>query len=163
MKTTKEWIDTLPQDIKEMAYSHTDNFSTKLLKSTLSEAISGAFLWDGTDEGHEFWHLVSEGKFDQARELLPKREALKDVIRQKIRELKHINNGASNVREIWIHGAKWQAERALTNQESAEQIFDRIASNTMARYNPSGFRSKYKTLFKTIILAINEARNQVTN
>lgn len=133
MKTRKEWIDTLPEDIRERAHKHTYDFSTKLLKSTLFDAIACSFDWDETAEGHRFWHLVSKGKFDQARELLPKKEEVAET------------------------------ERTLANQESAEQIFDRIASNTMVNYNPSGFRSKYKTLFKTIILAINEARNQVTN
>lgn len=133
MKTRKEWIDTLPQDIRERAYNHTENYRLETLEPTLYLAILGAFLWDGTDEGNLFWHLVARGEFDQARALLPKKEVITE------------------------------AERALTNQESAEQIFDRIASKTMAHYNPSGFRSKYKTLFKTIILAINEARNQVTN
>ena len=133
MKTEKEWIDTLPQDIRERAYNCADNFSTRLLKSTLVEAISCSFVWDETSEGHEFWYLVAKGEFDEARELLHKKEAIAE------------------------------SERTLTNQESAEQIFDRIALKTMAHYNPSKFRRKYKTLFKAIILAINEARNQVIN
>ena len=133
MKTTKEWIDTLPQDIKERAYNCIDNFSSTLLKPTRYQAIACSFIWEETSEGNMFWHLVAKGEFDEARELLPKKEAMAE------------------------------SERTLTNQESAEQIFDRIASKTMAHYNPSGFRRKYKTLFKAIILAINEARNQVTN
>jgi hypothetical protein len=66
MKTTKEWIDTLPQDIKERAYNHTENDRLENLEPSLSEAIFGAFVWSEKPEGHKFWYLVSRGEFDQA-------------------------------------------------------------------------------------------------
>lgn len=70
MKTTKEWIDTLPQDIRERAYKYTDGLSLTLLQSTLCCAISCLFVWSKTSEGYKFWSLVANGKFDQARQLL---------------------------------------------------------------------------------------------
>lgn len=70
MKTRKEWIDTLPEDIRERAYKYTEKDMLGLLKPTLFEAISGAFVWDITSEKHKFWSLVAKGEFDQARQLL---------------------------------------------------------------------------------------------
>jgi len=72
MKTTKEWIDELPEDIRERAYKYTEEYWLKKNSTTLSACLSGAFIWDGTPEKHYFWLLVSNGKFDKARELLIK-------------------------------------------------------------------------------------------
>lgn len=74
MKTRKEWIDTLPEDIRERAYKYIDDLSSTLLHSTLYFAISCSFVWGETAEGHRFWYLVSKGKFDEARALLIKRK-----------------------------------------------------------------------------------------
>jgi hypothetical protein len=70
MKTKKDWIDTLPEDIRERAYNYTEKSRQGNLEYSLFEAILGAFLWDKTSEGHNFWLLVAMGKFDQARQLL---------------------------------------------------------------------------------------------
>ena len=70
MKTTKEWIDTLPQDIRKMAYTHTENDILEILEHSLFEAILGAFVWDEKIEKKNFWHLVAKGQFDEARQLL---------------------------------------------------------------------------------------------
>ena len=75
MKTRKDWIDTLPEDIRERAYRYAEKDLLGRLKHTLSEAILGAFVWDETPEEHEFWSLVAKGKFDESRELLTKNSA----------------------------------------------------------------------------------------
>lgn len=72
MKTIKEWVDTLPTDIREMAYINTkiDVLKNKGLEPSLYKGISGAFIWDLTPEKHMFWSLVAKGQFDEARQLL---------------------------------------------------------------------------------------------
>lgn len=72
MKTTKDWIDTLPEDIRERAYKYTKKDMQGNLESMLSEAILGAFVWAKTSEGHKFWSLVAKSQFDDARQLLTK-------------------------------------------------------------------------------------------
>lgn len=72
MKTTKEWIDTLPTDIRERAYNYTENDKLENLEPTLYQAILGAFDWSVTAEKDKFWLLVARGKFDEARKSLTK-------------------------------------------------------------------------------------------
>jgi hypothetical protein len=47
--------------------------------------------------------------------------------------------------------------------KSNEQIFDEVANNVMAKYDPSGFRKKFKTLHKAIIIAMEKAVEQHKN
>jgi hypothetical protein len=47
--------------------------------------------------------------------------------------------------------------------KSNEQIFDEVANNVMAEYDPSGFRKKFKTLHKAIIIAMEKAVGQHKN
>ena len=47
--------------------------------------------------------------------------------------------------------------------KSNEQIFDDVANNVMAEYDPSGFRKKFKTLHKAIIIAMEKAVEQHKN
>ena len=77
MKTTKEWIDELPEDIREMAYIHTENDILEDLEPSLFEAILGAFVWDEKIEKNRFWHLVAKGEFDQARTFLANQQKTK--------------------------------------------------------------------------------------
>ncbi len=72
MKTTKEWIDTLPADIRERAYKHTEERWLKKFSATLRDCILDAFSWNETPEKHIFWSLVAESKFEEARQLLTK-------------------------------------------------------------------------------------------
>jgi hypothetical protein len=48
-------------------------------------------------------------------------------------------------------------------QKSNEQIFDEVAASVMAEYSPSGFRKKFKTLHKTIVIAMEKAVEQHKN
>jgi hypothetical protein len=47
--------------------------------------------------------------------------------------------------------------------KSNEQIFDEVAIDVMAEYDPSGFRKKFKTLHKAIIIAMEKAVEQHKN
>ena len=67
-KTVKEWFELLPIEIREKAISNT---KPHLLESTdfkLSMAICGAFNWNESPEGHDFWEKIEdrarEGEFD---------------------------------------------------------------------------------------------------
>lgn len=69
MKTTKEWIDMLPQDIQDRVYKY--KAKNKLnLNATLYYGLANSFVWYETSEGNEFWYLVAKGNFDEARQLL---------------------------------------------------------------------------------------------
>lgn len=47
--------------------------------------------------------------------------------------------------------------------KSNEQIFDEVANNVMAEYDPAGFRKKFKTLHKAIMIAMEKAVEQHKN
>lgn len=58
MKTIKDWLEELPEGIKEKAllnYKASPQNKEKEVVGSLSAAISGAFVWIDTPEGHEFW------------------------------------------------------------------------------------------------------------
>lgn len=73
MKTIKEWIDTLPDDIRKRAYRYKSK-TWEYTEDVLHYAIPTGINWTSADnkEGLNFWYLVSQGQFDQARTLLPK-------------------------------------------------------------------------------------------
>jgi hypothetical protein len=54
MKTVKEWIDTLPEDIREKAYKYQD-FAWDSECDTLSKSLISAFEWELTHEGSDYW------------------------------------------------------------------------------------------------------------
>jgi len=66
-KTIKEWFeDELPADIAEMAICNAEiyNCGTYVLdtqEATLKNALSSAFLWQETPQGHAFWQEVHDG------------------------------------------------------------------------------------------------------
>jgi hypothetical protein len=47
--------------------------------------------------------------------------------------------------------------------KSNEQIFDDVANNVMAEYDPAGFRKKFKTLHKAIMISMETAAKQHKN
>lgn len=58
MKTIKDWLQELPEDIKEKAllnYSTEDPSKEDDNYDLMSEALFCAFVWSGTPEGHDFW------------------------------------------------------------------------------------------------------------
>lgn len=72
MKTIKEWIDTLPEDIRKRAYKYKKWYWDERKEDTLCVAMMGGFSFTETTETSDFWWLSCQGKFDQARALLPK-------------------------------------------------------------------------------------------
>lgn len=72
MKTTKEWVDTLPEDIRKRAYKYEKWYWNERKDVSLNIALWGAFDFTESFEGATFWFLVSQGKSEEARAFLPK-------------------------------------------------------------------------------------------
>lgn len=72
MKTIKEWIDTLPADIRQRACKYQDWYWNESKKEDLNIAIVAAIDFNKSTEGFNFWFRVGLGQFDEARALLPK-------------------------------------------------------------------------------------------
>lgn len=60
MRTVKEHLESLPHPLSLMAIRNADKSTLKLKKETLSQALSNAFCWDLSPQGHKFWHNVVE-------------------------------------------------------------------------------------------------------
>ena len=72
MKTIKEWVDTLPEDIRKRAYKYKQGYWNEAKKEDLNIAIAAAIDFNKSTEGFNFWFRVGLGQFDKARALLPK-------------------------------------------------------------------------------------------
>lgn len=66
MKTIREWLETLPDDIRDRALANVNaqraELHMDLVEPSLSEAVHGAFSWLLTPEGCDYWFNVSCGK-----------------------------------------------------------------------------------------------------
>lgn len=62
MKTIKEWLNLLPEEIKQEAINETIKLNCKIrLKSkepSLEEALLGMFTWDKSTRGNFYWRDV---------------------------------------------------------------------------------------------------------
>lgn len=67
MKTIKEWLEELPTEIKEKAFYNVHrltvfpNIILEFKEGSIKDAISSAFIWECTDEGHEYWESIYNG------------------------------------------------------------------------------------------------------
>ncbi len=57
-KTIKEWLEELPDGYRERAIVNTEEGMLDASRSTLLDAIYGAFIWEDSPEGHWFWKDV---------------------------------------------------------------------------------------------------------
>lgn len=68
MKTIREWFEELEEPYRTQAISNSKKFNPgglDLQDRSLSDALTSAFLWESTPEGHDYWHslflkLISE-------------------------------------------------------------------------------------------------------
>lgn len=64
MKTTKQWLEVLPPDIKKEAIKYTRiNYRGRMPPfkcSSFYVAMIGAFPWDGTNEGFKYWKDITK-------------------------------------------------------------------------------------------------------
>lgn len=55
MKTVKQWLETLPKELRESALKQADKPYLNVLQSSLSESVLLFKTWRSTEEGVEFW------------------------------------------------------------------------------------------------------------
>ena len=58
MKTTREWYNELPNDIKIKALANTKWTTIDSSDASLSQALLSAFVWADTPEGMDYWSEV---------------------------------------------------------------------------------------------------------
>ena len=78
-KTIREWLNELPEPISSRAIKNAENESESSLEeedvtSSIMCALAGAFVWNDTPEGHEFWRQVSKGEISELPEHLKEEE-----------------------------------------------------------------------------------------
>lgn len=59
--TVKDWIDTLPPDIRTKAIGNTPPVRLALNAKSLWHALDAAFIWINTKEGKEYWCQIAHG------------------------------------------------------------------------------------------------------
>lgn len=59
--TVKDWIDTLPPDIREKAIGNTPPVRLELNAKSLWHALDAAFIWIRSKEGREYWCQIAHG------------------------------------------------------------------------------------------------------
>lgn len=61
MKTPKEWYNSLsPEDrVNFNQNCNLDRYLFSPVKVTLYSFINGAFLWNATKQGHDYWYKIA--------------------------------------------------------------------------------------------------------
>ena len=75
IKTLGEWLEELPVEVRVKAIVNTwaQDGTQEVLdvpESDLYNALSGAFKWDETPEGHEYWSALAHAAKLQSRGIL---------------------------------------------------------------------------------------------
>ncbi len=72
MKTIKQWLETLPNPIKEKALANLIKDREDKEEENLSDALYEAFYWSKADEGYNYWYgvdmLAQSGDFNKKEE-----------------------------------------------------------------------------------------------
>lgn len=55
MKTVKEWLETLDEPYRSQALENLDEEYGDMIEPNLAEALWGAFVWDDTPQGNDYW------------------------------------------------------------------------------------------------------------
>jgi hypothetical protein len=58
-KTVKENLDLLPKEYRDLALQYIDVKGLSSRSCKLHGALTHAFMWSNTDEGHDFWQEVA--------------------------------------------------------------------------------------------------------
>ena len=61
MKTIREWLSTLPEQVQERALRNAHNVKLGIGVATASAAVLRAFSWVTTPEGFQYWSEVHVG------------------------------------------------------------------------------------------------------
>lgn len=67
MKTIKTWLNKLDEPYKTEAIINTQNVLLSIKSESLSAALSGAFSWEKSKQGHEYWEELNEKIKDENR------------------------------------------------------------------------------------------------
>ena len=54
-KTIKEWLKELPEPFRTQALNNADKIQLKEKAYSLSQSVAGAFLWEKSNEGSDYW------------------------------------------------------------------------------------------------------------
>ena len=60
MKTTKQWLETLPNGLRDTALKQMDECYEGIIAISLSKAIIEFTTWNLTIEGFDFWNCLYE-------------------------------------------------------------------------------------------------------
>lgn len=54
-KTVREWFNTAEQPYKDKLFANTKDNILEVSKTSLAQAVSGAFPWDESPEKYDYW------------------------------------------------------------------------------------------------------------
>lgn len=61
MKTTKEWLQSIENEmIRDQALKYCNSECLDDEDFSLATALSGAFTWSDTEQGHDYWNDIYE-------------------------------------------------------------------------------------------------------
>lgn len=60
-KTVKEWLELLDEPYRTKALERCNKNCLHYKESNMYLAIAGAFMWEDTEEGFEYWRMVAHG------------------------------------------------------------------------------------------------------
>lgn len=90
-KTINEWLETLPPGYRELALKNEKKYWVDCEYTSLAYSLHGAFVWNDTEEGHDFWKQVYDWAEFPDQFTLPALEISKtaeaDSLREIIKEL----------------------------------------------------------------------------
>lgn len=58
MKIVKEWFNDLEEPYKKQALENTVEKSLKIIAESMTEALSSAFYWTDSPQGHDYWSNI---------------------------------------------------------------------------------------------------------
>ena len=59
-KTIIEWFNLLPPVLRKLALENIKKGNGEIIENSLRFALSGAFNWEKTPQGHSFWFFLRE-------------------------------------------------------------------------------------------------------
>lgn len=65
MKTVRQWFEELPEPYRTQALANTEEEMLDIDDDSVAGSLLGAFRWDSSLEGHEYWQDISDTLFNQ--------------------------------------------------------------------------------------------------
>ena len=159
MKTIAQGLkETLPADIYELAMKYQDpnHYAHKRdwKKYQSERPVDDGIAWAFSDEGHDFWRLVNDERYQQARELLRKKKAesapdlfqtVKDAVKEALAEREQEQE--QRMKEMWkevmaspvIRRSDPAAPRLLTEEEVKRVEVTHVQTVSFGRNKDNSF------------------------